>query len=308
VVDTHLKNPWGVSFGPTTPLWTANEGSGTSTLYTGGTPTAPGASIVPLVVTIPGGAASPQGHPTGTVFNSTTAFPMPDGTQSRFLFDDLLGQLSAWAPGTTEAKVVATVPGAQFTGLTLAQTKRGPRLYAADATGSVRIFDGAFKEIGRLRSPGLPAGLVPYNVQTLGDRLYVTYFDPRSLDPSQHVDVKGAVDMYRLNGTFVRHLVVGGRLNAPWGLAIAPRHWGELSRRLLVGNVLDGRINAYNPRTGRFEGALLKSDGTPFAEPGLWGIAFGNGVIGTPNTLIAVAGIDNYEHGLVAAITPASGR
>ncbi len=34
-VDVNLKNPWGVVFGPTTPVWVANNHSETSTLYDG---------------------------------------------------------------------------------------------------------------------------------------------------------------------------------------------------------------------------------------------------------------------------------
>jgi uncharacterized protein (TIGR03118 family) len=301
-VDPHVVNPWGVSFGPSTPLWTSNNGDGTSTLFSGANATTPTVTPVPLVVTIPGNAASPKGQPTGTVFNSTTAFPMPDGTQSRFLFDDLLGQISAWAPGSTQAQVVAKVPGASFTGLTLAVTKKGPRLYAADeGTGVVRIFDGSFREIGQLPRTGLPAGLMPYNVQVLGDRLYVSYEPPDgSTSP-----IRGAVDLFKLNGHFLRHLVVGGPLSGPWGLALAPRHWGEFSRDLLVGNEDGGRINAFNPRTGRFQGTIRDRSGMPIAHDGTWGLAFGNGVIGTPNTLIFVAGVDEYQHGLIGAITPA---
>src|SRR5262249_18397677 len=33
VVDTNLKNPWGVSFSPTSPFWVSNQRTGTSTLY-----------------------------------------------------------------------------------------------------------------------------------------------------------------------------------------------------------------------------------------------------------------------------------
>src|SRR5215467_2402080 len=37
--DANLINPWGMSFGPTSPFWISNQGTGTSTLYTGnGTP------------------------------------------------------------------------------------------------------------------------------------------------------------------------------------------------------------------------------------------------------------------------------
>ena len=58
--DTSLVNGWGLSAGPTTPWWAANNGSNTSTLYNGaGTKTA-------LTVTVAGG-------PTGTVFNGNAA-------------------------------------------------------------------------------------------------------------------------------------------------------------------------------------------------------------------------------------------
>ena len=55
-VDASLVNGWGLSAGPTTPWWTSNNGSNTSTLYSGaGVKSA-------LTVAVPGG-------PTGTVFN-----------------------------------------------------------------------------------------------------------------------------------------------------------------------------------------------------------------------------------------------
>src|SRR5664279_3955147 len=36
ITDPNLVNPWGVSYGPTTPLWVSNNGTGTCTLYAGG--------------------------------------------------------------------------------------------------------------------------------------------------------------------------------------------------------------------------------------------------------------------------------
>jgi hypothetical protein len=85
VTDANLVNPWGISFGPTTPLWVANNGTSTSTLYS----TNPVAAKLPLVV-------ATQPGPTGTVFNDTTEFALPDGTASNFLFASVSGQLSAW--------------------------------------------------------------------------------------------------------------------------------------------------------------------------------------------------------------------
>src|SRR5512133_138424 len=67
VTDAHVQNAWGLALGPTTPLWVANNGTNTATLYAGGLGGA-APTIVPLVVTIPGGA------PTGQVFNGTDAF------------------------------------------------------------------------------------------------------------------------------------------------------------------------------------------------------------------------------------------
>ena len=66
-------------------------------------------------------------------------------------------------------------------------------------------------------------------------------------------------------------------------------------------------------RSGKFKGTLKDASGEPLVNPGLWGIAFGNGVIGTPNSLIFAAGIGDevndiahiYEHGLIGLIEPA---
>src|SRR5690349_16939559 len=54
--DASLVNSWGLSAGPTTPWWSSNNGTNTSTLYNGS------GSKQALTVSVPGG-------PTGTVFN-----------------------------------------------------------------------------------------------------------------------------------------------------------------------------------------------------------------------------------------------
>jgi hypothetical protein len=96
-------------------------------------------------------------------------------------------------------------------------------------------------------------------------------------------------------------------------MAIAPEHWGRFGGALLVGNVDTGKINAFNRRNGHLLGTISDKQGKPLVNPGLWGIAFGNGTIGTPNTLLFAAGIGEkvgglgdhvYEHGLVGLIKP----
>ena len=59
-LDPNLVNPWGIAYGPTSPFWIADNGTGVSTLYDGtGTPF-PAAN--PLIVTVlsrmPGNVAS----------------------------------------------------------------------------------------------------------------------------------------------------------------------------------------------------------------------------------------------------------
>src|ERR1700712_1304965 len=63
--DANLKNPWGISFLPGSPLWISDNGAGVSTLYDGA------GVATPLVVSIPAAASSAPaaGTPTGTVSN-----------------------------------------------------------------------------------------------------------------------------------------------------------------------------------------------------------------------------------------------
>jgi uncharacterized protein (TIGR03118 family) len=148
-------------------------------------------------------------------------------------------------------------------------------------------------------------GLIAYNVMYLKGKVYVTYFN----GPGQG---GGAIGVFTPKGRFLKTLVSGDPLNAPWGMAISPPGWNGMGRSLIVGNVDNGMINAFGLGNGRFRGTLSDADGNPFVNIGLWGIAFGNGVIGTPRSLIFAAGIGTspgsfdevYEHGLVGLIEP----
>src|SRR2546430_3301150 len=69
--DSRLVNPWGISFGPTSPFWIADNGTGLSTLYE------PDGSPAPFLqngVVIPPPAGGSGSAPTGTVFDSTGQF------------------------------------------------------------------------------------------------------------------------------------------------------------------------------------------------------------------------------------------
>jgi uncharacterized protein (TIGR03118 family) len=328
LLDPVVKNPWGIAFGPVatpTPLWVNNQFSPDPTkaitLYSGArTPTDPVVKV-PLEV----GASSPF----GMVFNPTSDFKITQAgvlTPARFIFTELFdaggapeGRITGWsnvpAPAATTTSTDARkVPSLPF-GLALVPGKgdRGNRLLVADGlTGTVDVYDANYQ---RVDDPSLfvdpkaaKQGLLPYNVTFLKDRVYVAY---ARLNPAGPSDPGGAVSVFKANGKFKKRLVTDGKLFAPWGMAIAPKHWGKFGGRLLVGNVDDGLIHAYGRRSGKFKGTLKDASGEPLVNPGLWGIAFGNGVIGTPNSLIFAAGIGDevnehvYEHGLVGLIEPA---
>jgi uncharacterized protein (TIGR03118 family) len=187
-------------------------------------------------------------------------------------------------------------------------------LYATNfRSGQVDVYGDDFSKIGSFTDHTLPAGYAPFNVQDIGGKLYVTY---ALQDADRHDDVAGAghgfIDIFNLDGSFVKRFASGGPLDSPWGLAKAPAGFGEFSGDLLVGNFGNGKINAFDS-AGNFKGTLLGKDGKPLTIEGLWGLKFGDGMPGTKNgpadTLFFAAGIPDHpggdleQHGLVGTIT-----
>jgi len=310
LTDANLVNPWGLAAGPTTPLWIADNGTDVSTIYPGATHGMP-ISIAPLVVSIPGGA------PTGAVFNPSMSFRVHVGNQdlpATFLFDSEAGMITAWPftdPPMTSASSELTVPGAIFKGLALGFVHgRGHLLYAADFHhNQIVVVNGRFQRVhlaGRFHDPRLPHGFAPFNIQNIGGKLYVGY---AKQDAAAEDEVAGAglgfVDVYSRRGVLLHRVASRGGLNAPWGLVQAPAGFGRFGHALLVGNFGDGRINAYNIRTGRWLGQLHRPNGHAVQIDGLWGLRFGNGVTGDRRTLLFSAGIDDEAHGLFGMIRAA---
>lgn len=309
--DPDLVNPWGIAFGATSPFWVANNGTGTSTLYN----TAGEKQSLIVSIPAPGGGAA---APTGTVFNPTGALPIaPGGPNSVFLFATEEGTIAGWHPslGTSAATLVDNSgAGAIYKGLAVSGTGATARLYAANFhAGTVDAFDANFAPIlgGAFVDPTLPAGYAPFNVQNIGDKLYVSY---ALQDAAGEDDVPGPgngfVNVFDTDGSLLNRFISDGQLNSPWGMALAPATFGSFGGSLLVGNFGDGAIDAYDPATGVFLGALHREDGTPLQIPGLWGLTFGNGGSGgDPNLLYFAAGIPGpggalEDHGLFGSIGP----
>jgi uncharacterized protein (TIGR03118 family) len=188
-------------------------------------------------------------------------------------------------------------------------------LYAANfRSGQVEVYDSNFQRVtlsaGAFSDPSLPSGYAPFNVQVLSGKLYVAY---ALQNADRHDDVGGAghgfIDVFNLDGTpglpgGGERLVSRGRLDSPWGLALAPSNFGTLGGDLLVGNFKSGFIDTFNPTTGQFLGNLTDPDGDPIHIDHLWALKIGGGGAGgDPNTVYFTAGIDNEMHGLFGSLT-----
>jgi uncharacterized protein (TIGR03118 family) len=301
--DPNLVNPWGMAETATSPFWVSDNGSSLATLYnTAGT--AQG-----LVVSMP----TNGGMPTGQVFSGTANF-----NGDLFIFATENGTINGWrgALGTTAEVLYGNTINSVYKGLASGVSGGNQYLYAADFhNGMVAVFPGTGAPAlpGSFIDPSLPAGYAPFNVANINGLLCVTY---AVQDAAKHDDVAGAgngiVDVFNLDGTFVKRLVSNGELNSPWGMALAPNGFGIFGNDLLIGNFGDGTIDAYDPVTGVWLGKLDGTNGMPLVDQGLWGLMFGNGGNGgSASDLYFTAGIPGTgnveDHGLFGSIAPTSG-
>lgn len=115
---------------------------------------------------------------------------------------------------------------------------------------------------------------------------------------------RGRVAMFTLDGVLVKVLNDDKRLNAPWGVAIAPSNFGMPAGTLLVGNFAgSGRIACYDLGANTFIDFLRLASGNYVRIPGLWGLQFGNGAsLGDSNALYFAAGPGEEVQGVFGAI------
>jgi len=321
--DPNLKNPWGMARGASFPWWVNNEGTGTSTLYTGtGNIVSP-----PSPVVVPNAAGETgASHPTGIIFNGTNDFqitnvPGKPASPAAFIFVTKEGTISGWNPATTPLQLAVnevTEENAVFTGLTWYE-KQGTHflLVANFSKNVVEKFDANFRRASMsgdaFDDDHIPRDFAPYNVQAVGDTIVVTYAKQNSAKTGAD-DICGEqcgfVDIFSSEGRLLRRLQnVPGILMAPWGVALAPQDFGFFSHDLLIGNRFGGTIAAFDPVDGRFLGLILDSTGSPIAIDGLWAIEFDNRGANQASpsvspALFFAAGINGYADGLFGTLTP----
>jgi uncharacterized protein (TIGR03118 family) len=230
--DPNLVNAWGLAATATSPWWVANAETDVSTIYN-----AAGVASS-LVVTVEGG-------PTGLVANTGSNFVLSDGAghsgSAVFIFATEAGTIRGWSPAVppppsheAQLAVDRSGEGAIYKGLAIASTQAGDRLYATDFHNArVDVFDGSFglvEDPGAFVDPTIPDGFTPFGIQSIGNAIFVTY---AKQDEEAEDDVTGQglgfVDMFDTNGALLGRVATRGRLDARWGLAMAPATFGRFT-------------------------------------------------------------------------------
>jgi uncharacterized protein (TIGR03118 family) len=330
IVDPTLRNAWGIAIRPAGAgghFWIAANATGLSSQWVGDVAGLPLYQDDLRIVTVPGpvagaGATPSQpnvlpGTPTGVAFNGGSQFRISQGsvvdTPAKFLFATDNGVISGWTERkngdgsfdrsfTAKTVIDRSASGAQFFGIGVDEV--GGRLYAADfgANPGMRVFDGAFADITASAGFANPfgGGYQPFNVQVLnGNRVFVAYALWGSAGEEEPGAGNGRVAEFATDGTLLHAWGDGTGLDAPWGLAIAPADFGELSGHLLVSNFGDGTIAALHPVTRAFVDYVRDANGQVIAIEGIWGLQFGNGVsLGEANRLYFAAGPEDETAGL----------
>jgi uncharacterized protein (TIGR03118 family) len=193
------------------------------------------------------------------------------------------------------------------------------------ATGD--LVDAADTSKGRRAKPG---DAVPFNMQVVDDRVFIAYCisQPLKDDQGNIIDAaqffagqedaldkdqeaaanakpnKGKLAEFDLSGKLVRVFEDDARLNAPWGIAIAPSDFGKLSGAVLVSNFGGtGKIAAFESTSGQFIDYLRDEKDAVVGIPGLWALLFGNGEsLGDSNALYFAAGPEDEKDGLFGAL------
>jgi uncharacterized protein (TIGR03118 family) len=300
LVDTTLQNAWGLAWAPSGIAWVNSNGDHVSELYTGE------GGIVRPPINIPSPTNSVGGVPSGIVFSGGKGFTLDDSQGANFLFVGEDGILSGWngADGNNAQRIRDRSATSVYKGLALDSVGGHHYIYAANfMTGKIDVWDTTFKLVSMpFQDPDLPAHYAPFNIQSVGDWLFVNYAEQKS-GSSDEMDGpgKGFVDVFNPDGSFVRRFASRGSLNAPWGVAWAPAGWlstedmsdpGEkgkssdggagssaMDRRhdistpvVLIGNFGDGRINVFAP-DGQFLGQLHAHNKVLVID-GLWALSF----------------------------------
>jgi uncharacterized protein (TIGR03118 family) len=292
-----LINPWGLATAPGDAIWINDEGFGIAAPYA-----ASGLKQKSEVAIFPASGLG-SGTPTGIVANTTNEF-QEGGLPTFYLYATYDGAIESWNDGRHSTNLAAIDinnigVGAVYTGLAITNKPSGNYIYAADFyNNKVDVYDGTFAFVTSFTDDKLPAGFAPFGIRDIGGMVYVAF-------ASTEGKSGGYLDVFEESGSFVKTLIMGAPLNHPWGIALAPSNFGELSNTLLVSNNTNtGTINGFDLTTGALVGTVSDSTGKDIEINQLWGIMFGGGssLNGSTNQLFYTAGPKMNKAGVFGVI------
>jgi uncharacterized protein (TIGR03118 family) len=278
-VDTMLKDAWGIAPGATGGFWIVEKGSSSVELFdTTGQSTG--------VRFVANGSGGTVGIPTGIVTSSLDSFSVGILGAADLVVSTLAGTISALPhnrSGDSLRLKLDRSGSSSYTGLAVARGVAGVQLFAPNIKNqSLDMIEPSFAPGHQIIDRNFSQGYTPFNVVVIDSQLYVAH----AMKSGNFVQLgaagagHGIVDIYDPNGTYVKTLIAaGGKLNAPWGIAVAPANFGIYAGKLLVGNFGDGTINVYDKSSGSYQGTLNDVNGKPLVIDGLWALVVSNGTL-----------------------------
>ncbi|HVW32195.1 MAG TPA: TIGR03118 family protein [Acidimicrobiia bacterium] len=327
LVEPDLQNAWGISLRPAGEgghFWVTANGTGKSFEYIGDVDHEGVRQDSLKVVTVPG-KGDAAGTPTGTVFNDTgrgfvitqDAPGGPITAPAKFLFCTDEGVVSAWTerqkgdgtfdrPGTAIVVADHSKDGAAYFGMALSPQQDKIFLANFGDKPGITVLDDSFKPVENAGFDNPFGGeFAPFNVQTVGSSVFVTYAEQEQPGEEEHGTGKGRLAEFTVNGVLVNTWDGGHYLNAPWGVTQSPSDgFGPFSGKLLVSNFGDGTIAVFDRAKRTPIDYLRRPDGNRVEINGLWGMVFGNGVsLGDRHGLYFAAGPGPETDGIFGRLT-----
>lgn len=331
IVEPDLKNAWGISLRPAGAgghFWITAQASGKSFEYVGDVGGKDLFQDELKEITIPEVAADTG--PTGTVFNEkgdgfviTQKIPgaaSGDDTvtaPAKFFFATDSGIVTAWTerenedgtksfPATSEIVFDLSKQGSSFLGMAISPANDKLLLADFGKKPGLVVVDDKFQAV---KNPGFASPFAkqyqPFNVQTIGDSIFVTYAAWAEAGEEEPAPGEGRLAEFSADGKLIAKWQGGHYFNAPWGVAKAPESgFGEYDGALLVSNFGDGTIAALDPETHQAVDFLRRPDGHRVEIDGLWDIKVGNGEsLGRDDALYFAAGPGPEADGIFGRLT-----
>jgi uncharacterized protein (TIGR03118 family) len=309
-VTPGLADPWGIAFLPGQPFFLAENNVGRVTVHD-----ASGLGVRPGSFTVPNSAGTGFDTPTGIVADQNSFFGSTSLVKPFILVTDQ-GTIFTWGPDaqgdlpqSATLEVNNAARSAVYKGVAILNSSlTQPALAVTDFHGGfIDTFIPGFAPValpGSFTDPNLPLEFAPFGIQVIGREVFVTY---AVQDAAKHDPVIGAgngiVSIFDMDGNFIRRFATAGALNVPWGIAQVSANFGPFSNDILIGNIGDGIINAFDPTTGRLVGKVTDGDGKDITHVGLHGLAFRADGFADPDTLFFTSEFSSERDGLFGAVT-----